>query len=127
MLKARTNHASAALNGEIYAVGGKAPPRAPPPAAAPRPRASSGAAQAGVPGPSSRLLPCFLGRREQDKESVPQPREEPGSQLPMGVATLTPGPGLGPQLGVTSSVTSLGRGDPRGTLSLSPGLQTPPA
>ena len=30
MLKARTNHASAALNGEIYAVGGKAPPRAPP-------------------------------------------------------------------------------------------------
>ena len=30
MLKARTNHASAALNGEIYVVGGKAPPHAPP-------------------------------------------------------------------------------------------------
>ena len=28
MLKARTNHASAALNGEIYAIGGELPPLA---------------------------------------------------------------------------------------------------
>lgn len=29
MLKARTNHASAALNGEIYVIGGKATPPVP--------------------------------------------------------------------------------------------------
>lgn len=112
MLKARTNHASAALNGEIYVVGGKTPPCAPPPPPHPGPhpgppaptpilppppphpptRASWGAARAGVSEPSSRQLPCFLGRREQDKESVPRPREELGPQLPMGMATLIPGP-----------------------------------
>lgn len=60
MLKARTNHASAALNGEIYAVGGKAPPtpRLPPapntwaPHTPPHPH----------PHPTRRILGCDSGR-----------------------------------------------------------------
>lgn len=37
MRKARTNHASAALNGEIYAIGGKAPAPGPPAPSSPLP------------------------------------------------------------------------------------------
>lgn len=68
MLKARTNHASSALNGEIYVIGGKSPlsivPRLPPapqtpspplnPAAmAPHPNALTGDQRAPMLGPGT--------------------------------------------------------------------------
>lgn len=61
MLKARTNHASTALNGEVYAVGGEGPLRTPshplrPLAVAPRPPAglASSLPQLRVPGQAGR-------------------------------------------------------------------------
>lgn len=71
MLKARTNHASAALNGEIYAIGGKASP-----SLCPKRPPTHGS-------PSSPL--GSLGASQSHNSVSPTPMSSPGTREPPGL------------------------------------------